>query len=93
MKRLRFAAVFAFAVFIACFASIGNASALSTSLDAVTYPCNNRCLFCYAGCGGGSCGQGGRAKLLQNRETDTIGLKRIIDIFRQKAKIPSSGRT
>ena len=26
---------------------------------AVTYRCNNRCLFCYAGCGGGSCGQGG----------------------------------
>lgn len=60
---------------------------------AVTYRCNNRCLFCYAGCGGGSCGggvggQGGRAALLQNRETDTAGLKRIIDIFRNKAKIP-----
>ena len=55
---------------------------------AITYRCNNRCLFCYAGCGGGSCGQGGRAKLLQNRETDTAGLKRVIDIFRDKAKIP-----
>ncbi len=59
---------------------------------AVTYRCNNRCLFCYAGCGGGSCGgsggAGGRARLLQNRETDTAGLKRIIDIFKEKAKIP-----
>jgi radical SAM protein with 4Fe4S-binding SPASM domain len=52
---------------------------------AVTYRCNNRCLFCYAGCGsGGSCGRGGCAA----GEMDTSAIKRIIDIFKEKAKIP-----
>jgi radical SAM protein with 4Fe4S-binding SPASM domain len=72
---------------------------------AVTYRCNNRCLFCYAGCGGGSCGHGGieaagtatEAALestpafpsgVAAGELGTAELKRVIDIFRDKAKIP-----
>jgi len=70
---------------------------------AVTYRCNNRCLFCYAGCGGGSCGSGaqgmpprldradgGRAFPSEgiDGENDTSSMERIIDIFREKAKIP-----
>ncbi len=52
---------------------------------AVTYRCNNRCLFCYAGCGsGGSCGHGNAAE----REMETREIERVIDIFREKAKIP-----
>lgn len=81
---------------------------------AVTYRCNNRCLFCYAGCGGGSCGQGAAETSptaaapeaaapaaaapaaaapafpsgLAASELGTPELKRVIDIFRDKAKIP-----
>lgn len=76
---------------------------------ALTYRCNNRCLFCYAGCGaGGSCGRGGRLKksvfekngvgidVAQprfgaggvNAEMNARDIERIIDIFREKAKIP-----
>ncbi|KMQ50641.1 Radical SAM domain protein [Chitinispirillum alkaliphilum] len=45
---------------------------------AVTKRCNNRCLFCYAGCPGGS----------DYREMSTGQIKKIIRIFRDKAKIP-----
>ena len=77
---------------------------------AVTYRCNNRCLFCYAGCGGGgSCRPGVQAKLAPpgkgdlfrkggpglsypsegvSGENDTERLERVIDIFKEKAKIP-----
>lgn len=74
---------------------------------AVTYRCNNRCLFCYAGCGGGSCGQGGAGAAAASataaaraaaaptfpsgvapHELGTPELMRVIDIFRDKAKIP-----
>jgi radical SAM protein with 4Fe4S-binding SPASM domain len=48
---------------------------------AVTYACNNRCLFCYAGCGTGSRGDAGM-------EMDMKSLKRVVDIFRDEAKIP-----
>jgi len=73
---------------------------------AVTYRCNNRCLFCYAGCGGGSCGQGGADAAAASaaaacaaaapafpsgvaaNELGTAELMQVIDIFRDKAKIP-----
>jgi len=69
---------------------------------AVTYRCNNRCRFCYAGCGGGSaCGKGGKDLSTAgkgvgqsypvdgaSREASSAELKKIIDIFREKAKIP-----
>lgn len=52
---------------------------------AVTYRCNNRCLFCYAGCNSDE-------KLLkkktQKKEMNTKELFRIIDIFKHDAKIP-----
>lgn len=52
---------------------------------AVTYRCNHRCLFCYAGCGG-PCGlpPGWENKA----ELRTADLKRLIDLFRDEAQIP-----
>jgi radical SAM protein with 4Fe4S-binding SPASM domain len=51
---------------------------------AVTYRCNNACRFCYAGCGSGStCGPGGCSG-----ESSLSDLKKIIDIFKDRAKIP-----
>ena len=53
---------------------------------AITYRCDNRCRFCYAGCGDDS----GLA-LAQSSgasELDTDGWKRVIDIFKDEAKIP-----
>lgn len=56
---------------------------------AVTYRCDNACRFCYAGCDpsplaaprpGPSGFSGG--------ELDTAGMKRVIDVFRDEAKIP-----
>lgn len=49
---------------------------------AVTYRCNNRCRFCYAGCGGEDLAEG------HGVELDTAALKRVIDVFRDEAKIP-----
>ncbi|MDR1506690.1 MAG: radical SAM protein [Treponema sp.] len=46
---------------------------------AVTYRCNNRCLFCYAGCGGRGTDAG---------ELSTVDWKRVITIFKNDAKIP-----
>jgi radical SAM protein with 4Fe4S-binding SPASM domain len=44
---------------------------------AVTYRCNNKCLFCYADCD------------IENRgELDLDNIKKIIDIFKNRAKIP-----
>lgn len=66
---------------------------------AVTYRCNNRCRFCYAGCNDDfgmaatsgteamSCA-GSPTQPLPGNELDTAGFKRIIDIFKTKAKIP-----
>ncbi len=49
---------------------------------AVTYRCQNRCRFCYAGCGPeGRSDRGGRDLVVSK-------LKRIIDLFRDEAKIP-----
>ncbi len=45
---------------------------------AVTYDCNNRCRFCYASCGGKD----------MRSQLDTAALKKIIDIFKDEAKIP-----
>ncbi|MBU0936613.1 MAG: radical SAM protein [Spirochaetes bacterium] len=50
---------------------------------AVTYRCNNRCRFCYAGCNDDCV-----SAQMQTPELDTAGFKRIIDIFRDQAKIP-----
>ncbi|MCX7026712.1 MAG: radical SAM protein [Spirochaetes bacterium] len=51
---------------------------------AVTYRCNNACRFCYAGCQAGSvCGPGGCSG-----ESSLADMKHIVDIFRDKAKIP-----
>jgi radical SAM protein with 4Fe4S-binding SPASM domain len=55
---------------------------------AVTYRCNNACLFCYAGCGGGNgCGSTPRA-VAAGREMSTAEIKRIIRVFKDDAQIP-----
>ncbi|MDR1748955.1 MAG: radical SAM protein [Spirochaetaceae bacterium] len=58
---------------------------------AVTYRCNNSCLFCYAGCSAGNSGlasRGGTANRAGMEDLPAEKLKRIIDIFREDAKIP-----
>ena len=65
---------------------------------AVTYRCNNACLFCYAGCGADSCAPlpGSPARptaatpsaLAGGREMTLTQCKRIIRLFREEAKIP-----
>ena len=76
---------------------------------AVTYRCNNRCRFCYAGCDGSIGGDdststdavqagatigsnasacGGLPAGYNGEELDTPGMKRIIDVFKDEAKIP-----
>jgi radical SAM protein with 4Fe4S-binding SPASM domain len=52
---------------------------------AVTYRCNNRCLFCYAHCDNR---QRTGDKKRNGEELPTRRLKRIIRIFKEKAKIP-----
>ncbi|MBO5753581.1 MAG: radical SAM protein [Proteobacteria bacterium] len=48
---------------------------------AVTYRCNNRCRFCYAGCDG-ACGR------MDSPDIEPERIERIIDIFKDNAKIP-----
>ena len=48
---------------------------------AVTYRCNNRCRFCYAGCDG-ACGR------LDSPDIEAEKIERVIDIFKNDAKIP-----
>lgn len=56
---------------------------------AVTYRCNNRCQFCYAGCGSAGCGVPSReGREDAGGELSTRRLKRIIRIFRREAQIP-----
>jgi radical SAM protein with 4Fe4S-binding SPASM domain len=68
---------------------------------AVTYRCNNRCLFCYAGCGpevsegsgpagcaAGAAGFCGSPADAAGKEMSTREIERVLDIFRQEAKIP-----
>lgn len=61
---------------------------------ALTYRCNNRCRFCYAGCGsaqGSPARDDERTPLPREAggaELDTAGWKRVIDVFKDEAKIP-----
>ncbi len=60
---------------------------------AVTYRCNNSCLFCYASCGSGARGCGGGPQALggaggERSEMTLAEIKRIIDIFKTEAHIP-----
>lgn len=54
---------------------------------AVTYACNNRCRFCYAGCNGSEKDKGS-AKRLEMKDRTTEQLKKIISVFAKDAKIP-----
>jgi radical SAM protein with 4Fe4S-binding SPASM domain len=51
---------------------------------ALTYRCNNRCRFCYAGCGDLEAAD----RAFGTAELDTDGFKKIIDVFKDEAKIP-----
>jgi len=55
---------------------------------AVTYRCNLKCRFCYAGC---NCtrGTGGVGAESDKREVDTDSIRRLLDLIRYKAKVPS----
>jgi radical SAM protein with 4Fe4S-binding SPASM domain len=53
---------------------------------AVTYACNNRCEFCYAGCSPKGAAEGCSPGLESQMRLDQI--LRIVDIFRAEAKIP-----
>jgi radical SAM protein with 4Fe4S-binding SPASM domain len=58
---------------------------------AVTYRCNNACVFCYAGCGGGTCTDAVTPRSVSGadgREMSLQEIKGIIDIFKDDAKIP-----
>ncbi len=61
---------------------------------AVTYRCNNACIFCYAGCGthDEGCGTSGFTATPRSaagdREMSLAEVKRIIRVFKEEAKIP-----
>lgn len=56
---------------------------------ALTYKCNNRCVFCYAGCGSSNGHTGiSSDRVNATRELSTRQLKAVIRIFRNEAKIP-----
>jgi len=54
---------------------------------AVTYRCNNRCVFCYAGCGGAS-GCGLPPGWENKKEMTTAQIRKVIDVFHKQAQIP-----
>jgi len=54
---------------------------------AVTYRCNNACLFCYAGCGQKGCTSAPRA-VTGEREMTLSETCRVIRTFKEEAKIP-----
>jgi radical SAM protein with 4Fe4S-binding SPASM domain len=55
---------------------------------AVTYRCNNACVFCYAGCGAeAGCGPTPRA-VTTDREMTLAEVERIIGIFAEEAQLP-----
>jgi radical SAM protein with 4Fe4S-binding SPASM domain len=54
---------------------------------AVTYRCNNSCLFCYAGCGTGGC-RGGVSSGPGSEEMSLGEIERIIRVFKDDAQIP-----
>jgi radical SAM protein with 4Fe4S-binding SPASM domain len=63
---------------------------------AITYRCNNTCVFCYAGCGGHAAGCGGAGPAGtprsvtggDGREMSLDEVKRVIGIFKDQARIP-----
>ncbi len=57
---------------------------------AVTYRCNNACLFCYAGCSGASTrGRAGMPRdLAGGREMSIAEVRRVIRVFKEDARIP-----
>ena len=54
---------------------------------AVTYKCNNACVFCYAGCGTAGC-TGAPRDVTGATEMSLAEVKRVIRIFRDDAKVP-----
>jgi len=54
---------------------------------AVTYRCNNACVFCYAGCGTAGC-TGAPRSVTGSREMSLVEAKEVIRVFREDAKIP-----
>jgi len=58
---------------------------------AVTWRCNNACIFCYAGCGTHAEGCGGTPRAVSGgdgREMTLAEVERIIRVFKEEAKIP-----
>ncbi len=58
---------------------------------AVTYRCNNRCRFCYAGCSAEHPGSGSSRKSEGRTDISDLpprDLERILRIFREEAKVP-----
>jgi radical SAM protein with 4Fe4S-binding SPASM domain len=54
---------------------------------AVTYRCNNACVFCYAGCGTAGC-TGAPRSVTGSREMNLAEVKEVIRVFKEDAKIP-----
>jgi radical SAM protein with 4Fe4S-binding SPASM domain len=54
---------------------------------AVTYRCNNACVFCYAGCGGAGC-TGAPISMTGGTEMTLAEAKEVIRVFKEDAKIP-----
>ena len=54
---------------------------------AVTYRCNNACVFCYAGCGAAGC-SGAPRSVTGSTEMSLAQVKDVIRIFKEDAKIP-----
>jgi radical SAM protein with 4Fe4S-binding SPASM domain len=58
---------------------------------AITYRCNERCRFCYAACGEGTCSSPSLADAAAGADADELSTKewkRVIRIFKDEAKIP-----
>ncbi len=55
---------------------------------AVTYRCNNRCRFCYAGCSAGASACAAPPGRHEVEDLPTAALLRVIDIFKEEARIP-----
>jgi radical SAM protein with 4Fe4S-binding SPASM domain len=56
---------------------------------AVTWRCNNACRFCYAGCGAAiAAGTPRAASGADGKEMDLREVKRVLQVFRDEAKIP-----
>jgi radical SAM protein with 4Fe4S-binding SPASM domain len=55
---------------------------------ALTYRCNERCRFCYAGCGDSLCASPASADAPEAEELTTEEWKRVIRVFKDEAKVP-----